>query len=206
MKPLSAVLENIVPHGSAPEPKSDSSRTRQHGLTVSGGTMNLPATTTAALRDIAEAARTVPAAETAKSLSALCERHFGQRLTLSEKLSKDFDLIGMQATISTHGCEGDQAIAEALDWFLRGSAEEKIAAQVTKLKLLTVSRAQGEDDIALAVNGMIDELRDYPDWVIRDAVSRWLRKSKFFPTVVEFRAMCDGVVIRLTAIRKAIVA
>src|SRR5262245_34834635 len=65
----------------------------------------LSATTSAALREVAAAIPTVPATQTAESLSVLLKQHFGPRLSLKPKMSSEYDLVSYQVKISQPTCE-----------------------------------------------------------------------------------------------------
>ena len=90
----------------------------------------------------------------------------------------------------------DCQIAEMLDEV--ASTEDDMrpagpkATAVILRKLAAVVIVPDREDMDLAMEAYLDDLQGYPDFVLEDVAKQWRRTEKFWPTIAEFRALCDA--------------
>lgn len=68
-----------------------------------------------------------------------------------------------------------------------------VAAEVTRLRMLTAKRAEGEDEMELSIGAITEELQPYPEDIVRTVCRDWARENKWFPTLSELIAECDAL-------------
>ena len=68
------------------------------------------------------------------------------------------------------------------------------AAELARLKVLTVSKHLTAEDLTLQIAVMTDEISTFPVDVARHACRTWVQGNKYFPAWAELKALCEGAV------------
>lgn len=96
---------------------------------------------------------------------------------------------------------GDLTLAiEIAEAALRPATPQKILAELTRLRALTVSRDQATLDLELIAAAYTDELSRYPADAVVEVLRDWPRSNRFWPSMAELVGPLD----RMTAPRKAL--
>jgi hypothetical protein len=69
-----------------------------------------------------------------------------------------------------------------------------ILSELTKLKLVTASRAQSDEGMEAILAAYISDLQTYPIWVIRRACLACKKSSQWFPTIFDITKEADKLV------------
>lgn len=101
--------------------------------------------------------------------------------------------------------EADMAAAtEFADASLRPTRPERVLAELTRLRALTVSRDQSTGDLELIAAAFTDELRRYPEDVVVSVLREWPRTHRFWPSLAELMRLTDRIVKPREALRQAL--
>ncbi len=90
-------------------------------------------------------------------------------------------------------------IAEAIQ---EPASEREVLAELTRVRVLTVSRDQGTADIELLMAAYADELKRYPADVMREVLRDWPRHSRFWPSLAELTERLDRMMKPRRALAK----
>ena len=80
------------------------------------------------------------------------------------------------------------------------ASNQEIGKALAMLKSVTARRNEADADSEFAADVFLEELERYPRDVALDAMRRWRRREKWFPTLAEIIAECD----KLNRPRKAL--
>ena len=58
------------------------------------------------------------------------------------------------------------------------------------LDSLTASRQRDQTDLKLMIGALSEELTEFPPDVVRTALRKWAKSSKWWPTLAEIREEC----------------
>ena len=72
--------------------------------------------------------------------------------------------------------------------------------ELARLKVLTVARATGQDDLVAQIAIYAEELTEYPIDVVRESCRWWAAREKWFPSWTELRDACEERVMKRRAI------
>jgi hypothetical protein len=120
------------------------------------------------------------------------------------------DLERSEPFIASYDCAGgfgDEDASEALRILemLNARADRGDCVQaVVRLKALTVSRLTSEEDMAVQIAAMTEELSAYPLDVVRGACQAWTQQDKFFPAWAELRELCESLVLKRRSLLNAL--
>ncbi len=79
-----------------------------------------------------------------------------------------------------------------------------IGQELLRLKLRTKNRAQSEHELAFQIAIYADDLADYPQDVVVDALRYWAKNEKWWPAWAELKPLLDDRVERRRALIKVL--
>lgn len=97
-------------------------------------------------------------------------------------------MVAHEVTISV---EPDVNWIKALEHYTKPSRGDITAMEVTRLRSLTAKRKEGEFDLELSIGAITEELRIYPEDIVRTVCRNWSRNNKFFPVLKELIDECE---------------
>lgn len=166
-----------------PEKTPPTSSTPPLGSTADAGTMNnLPAVSS--LRGMVADMRGGKPLDD-ESLRALLRQHFGQRLDIQTKYAEGYEISGYTVMIAAPA-ETDKELIPALEYLNAPARSEFLAGKIARLRVMMARRTEGQDDMNLHVDTMMQLCQGYPADAIASATDEWMRTQKFFPTPKEF--------------------
>jgi len=143
----------------------------------------------ATLRDLVQSPEARLDAHTINSqLQASLKQDFGSRLAIRGEYGPDFDCRSVSASV-TGGVDRRWVIA--LERLTAPSRGDRVAAEVTRLRSLTIKRKESETDLELSIGAFTEELCAYPFDIVRTVCRSWARNNKFFPALCEVISECE---------------
>lgn len=112
------------------------------------------------------------------------------RSCLKERISTEYDLMGMDL-IKTPSREQANQVLAWLDQIDTQTQRSILVQEITRCLTLTKSRVQDENDIALLLGALTQELLEYPADIVISELRKWPRAQKWWPSLSELRTNCD---------------
>lgn len=142
----------------------------------------------AMLRSLTQAQNQMPDANKINNqLLASLKLDLGWRLVTKNRLNADYEAVSTEIKIT--GSVSD-AWMKAIEYYTKPSSGEMVAMEVTRLRTLTAKRKEGEFDLELSIGAITEELRDFPQDIVRTTCREWARNNKFFPVLKELLDEC----------------
>ncbi len=124
---------------------------------------------------------------------------FGSRLAISEKVNRDFEVVGFSVLIDG---EIDGNWMRAIEHYTRPCKGNIAAMEIARLRSLTARQKQSDFDLELSIGALTEELIKYPEDILKTVCREWARSNVFFPTLKELIDACE----KLFAPRAALLA
>jgi hypothetical protein len=127
------------------------------------------------------------------SLPPAIERSLHSRQRIWDEPGSGFhsEIIGYElergAEITT--AEIDRA-HELLAVALHPASPQTLVTELTRLRLMTKARAQGDDDQTAVLAIYAEELAEYPADVVVSALRGWAKREVFFPALADLHEAC----------------
>ena len=81
---------------------------------------------------------------------------------------------------------------------------QEIMGELTRLRVLTIARAEDQGDLTLKLAAYAEELSEFPIEVVRSACRGLAKREKWFPSWSELKADCDWRYAKARALRDAL--
>lgn len=127
-----------------------------------------------------------------KQLLASLKSDFGSQIACVATTNKDYEVTGYQISLKTPLSE---PWLKAIEYYNQPARGDLVAFEVTRLRSLTAKRKEGEFDMELSIEAITEELRDYPEDVVRTVCRDWARKNVFFPVLKELIDRCESLMV-----------
>jgi hypothetical protein len=109
---------------------------------------------------------------------------------LEEKLTTSFDFAGYVIVGKQSLKELREAREELLKQWKRPS-DEKIIKALIKLKALTISRNESQEELDVVIEAFTERLREYPEDSVMKVLNESANYLKFFPSWSEIQSELD---------------
>lgn len=162
-----------------PRPAGGRSETPAHSGAAGAVAMPMPV---AIARDSPDPARTERAL-----IACLPPR---LRSSLREKLSDEYELVGFELLRPLVASEAETVVAW-LDELDRPASHPELVQEITRCLLLTRAAKQDQQDQALRLAALAQELKAFPADVVIAAMRQWARREKWWPTLADLRDACQ---------------
>lgn len=115
----------------------------------------------------------------------------------------DCELLGFEMTGAPPAGDVHSAL-ETLRKAMAPAPTRVIASEIARLRVMTKSRAESDEDLQLMAAAYVEELAAYPADVVIDACRTWARREKFWPAWHELQEMLDRRVKKRRAMLEAL--
>lgn len=116
-----------------------------------------------------------------------------------------YELVMPPDAADLAAAEADLAVAiEIAEAALQPAPPQKVLAELTRLRALTVSRDQSTTDLELIAAAYTDELKKYPLDAVVEVLRDWPRSHRFWPSMAELVEPLDRLVGPRRALREAL--
>lgn len=116
-----------------------------------------------------------------------------------------YELVAPEDAGDMAAAEADLVVAiEIAEAALQPAPPQKVLAELTRLRALTVSRDQSTTDLELIAAAYTDELKKYPLDAVVEVLRDWPRSHRFWPSMAELVEPLDRLVGPRHALREAL--
>lgn len=151
---------------------------------LTGTELSLPG-----LATLKSLAQQKPTAEQAnRQLLASLQSDLSSQIDIVETTNKDYEVTGYRITLKSPLSE---SWLKAIDYYTQPARSDMVVAEVSRLRTLTAKRKENEFDLELSIGAITEELRGYPEDIVRSVCRDWARGNIFFPVLKELLDKCE---------------
>lgn len=199
-----AIVQNAAARAMTSPDLLSNSKTTALQTARSTQTGTLPSTTgLATLRDLVtvQPANPPTATELNRQLLASLKQDAGPLLVLKAKYNSEYDVAGyivrLDAFLPSGWCD-------ALVHFTKPSGGAFVAAEMARLRMLTVAAKDTEQDLEAKIAVFSEELMSYPNDIVKEVCREWAKNTKFFPNnLKEIKEKCESLMLPRRALAAA---
>lgn len=116
----------------------------------------------------------------------------GSQIAFHETTNRDFEITNCKIVLRS---PMPAECVAAIEYLNRPARSDVVAVELTRLKCLTARRKEAGIDLEASTAALTEELRNYPEDVVRTVCRNWARKNVFFPVLKELIEGCESLMM-----------